>query len=282
MPIIQKDNFSNENQIKSTFKNKKYRVAVHIHQFAEIVYVMDGEVEIRQKGKREIAKTGDIAVIYPYQPHGIYTEDNEHAKIWMLLFSDTLITDIIHSGNAYLGYENTVFTPSEELKTFIESRMIDTGEVLMDLDFTQALNLKALLYPVFSEYLAKKQTPIQLNEALKNKAIAYDTVIRTIIYLRTNFCRDVLISDCSTAIGYSSSYISHCMSKHLGMTFLEFRDNLRINYAKNLLKNDTMSVFMVGTECGFKCDRSFERVFKKITGLTPKQYRTQKLNIAAK
>jgi len=66
------------------------------------------------------------------------------------------------------------------------------------------------------------------------------------------------------------------------MTFLEFRDNLRINYAKNLLKNDTMSVFMVGAECGFKCDRSFERVFKKITGLTPKQYRTQKLNITVK
>ncbi|MBE6536782.1 MAG: helix-turn-helix domain-containing protein [Ruminococcaceae bacterium] len=282
MPVIQKDNFSTDNQMKATFKNKKYRVAVHIHQFAEIIYVLDGEIEIRQKGKLEIAKAGDIAVIYPYQPHGIYTEENKRANIWMLLFSDTLITDIIHSGNAYLGYENTVFTPSEELKTFIESRMIDTGEVLTDLDSTQALNLKALLYPVFSEYLAKKQTPIQLNEALKNKAIAYDTVIRTIIYLRTNFCRDVLISDCSTAIGYSSSYISHCMSKHLGMTFLEFRDNLRINYAKNLLKNDTMSVFMVGAECGFKCDRSFERVFKKITGLTPKQYRTQKLNITVK
>lgn len=278
MPIIQKDNFSNENQIKSTFKNKKYRVAVHIHQFAEIVYVMDGEVEIRQKGKREIAKNGDIAVIYPYQPHGIYTEDNKRAKIWLLLFSDAIITDIIHSGNAYLGYENTVFKPSQELKTFIESRMIDTKEEITVLDSGELLNLKALLYPIFSEYLAQKQVPIQPNDALKNKAITYDTVIRTIIYLRTNFCRDVLIGDCSKAIGYSNSYISHCMSKHLGMTFLEFRNSLRINYAKNLLKDDTMSVYMVGAECGFKCERSFERVFKKSTGLTPKQYRLKKLN----
>ena len=278
MPIIQKDNFSTKNQIRASFKNKKYRVAVHIHQFAEIIYVLEGEIELRQKGKLEIAKAGDIAVIYPYQPHGIYTADDNRAKLWLLLFSDTIISDIINSEHSYLGYENTVFKPSQELKAFIESRMIDTKEITTDLDAVQVLNLKALLYPIFSEYLALKQTPIMLNDALKNKAITYDTVIRTIIYLRTNFCRDVLIEDCSKAIGYSNSYISHCMSKHLGMTFLDFRNSLRINYAKNLLKNDAMSVYMIGVECGFKCERSFERVFKKATGLTPKQYRTKKLN----
>ena len=283
MPVVQKMNFSvKENQVKAVFKNRRYRVGVHIHQFAEIIYVLDGEIEIRQKGKREIARAGDIAVIYPYQTHGLYTEDNHRAKLWLLLFSDAIISDIIHSGNAYLGYENTVFRPSEELRAFIESRMIDTKEETVDLNPAALLNLKAMLYPIFSEYLAGNQTPIKLNDALKNKAVSYDTVIRTIIYLRTNFCSDVLIEDCSKAIGYSNSYISHCMSKHLGMTFLEFRNSLRIDYAKNLLKNDTMSVFMVGAECGFKCERSFERVFKKAIGLTPKQYREEKLKQKAK
>ena len=273
MPAIQENNFSTKRQVRATFKNNDYKMAVHIHQFAEIVYILEGETEVRQKGSREIARPGDIVVLYPYQPHGFYTENDKRVKFWMLLFADSFITDIIRQENAYLGYENTVFTPSAELKAYVESKMFDTQEQLVELNAAQSLNLKALLYPVFSEFLKQKQRPIRLSTALKEKSISSDPVTRTVNYLRVNFCRDVLIIDCAKEIGYSNSYISHCLSKFVGMTFIELRDALRVSYAKNLLTHDTMSVYRIGVECGFNCERSFERVFKKATDLTPRQYK---------
>ena len=278
MPAIQENNFSTTHQVRATFKNNDYKMAVHIHQFAEIVYILEGETEVRQKGRREIARPGDLVVIYPYQPHGFYTENDRCVKFWMLLFSDSFIADIIRQENAYLGYEKTVFTPSPELKAFVGSKMFDTKENLVELDTAQTLDLKALLYPILSEFLAKKQHPIQLNDALKNKGISSDPVTRAVNYLRVNFGQDVQIKDCAKAIGYSNSYISHCLSNVLGMTFIELRDTLRISYAKNLLTHDSMSVYMIGVECGFNCERSFERAFKKATGLTPRQYRVKNSN----
>ena len=278
MPAIQENNFSTTHQVRATFKNNDYKMAVHIHQFAEIVYILEGETEVRQKGRREIARPGDLVVIYPYQPHGFYTENDRCVKFWMLLFSDSFIADIIRQENAYLGYEKTVFTPSPELKAFVGSKMFDTKENLVELDTAQTLDLKALLYPILSEFLAKKQHPIQLNDALKNKGISSDPVTRAVNYLRVNFGQDVQIKDCAKAIGYSNSYISHCLSNVLGMTFIELRDTLRISYAKNLLTHDSMSVYMIGVECGFNCERSFERAFKKATGLTPMQYRVKNSN----
>ena len=278
MPIIQDSNFSTKNQVRATFKNNSYKMAVHIHQLAEIVYIIDGEIEVRQKGRREMARPGDLVVLYPYQPHGFYTESDKRVKLWILLFSDSFITDIIRQENAYLGYEKTVFTPSPELKAFVESKMFDTKENLVELDTAQTLDLKALLYPILSEFLAKKQHPIQLNDALKNKGISSDPVTRAVNYLRVNFGHDVQIKDCAKVIGYSNSYISHCLSNVLGMTFIELRDTLRISYAKNLLTHDSMSVYMIGVECGFNCERSFERAFKKATGLTPSQYRVKNSN----
>ena len=47
MPLIQDFNFSNKNLVRATFKNNDYKMAVHIHQFAEIVYILEGETEVR-------------------------------------------------------------------------------------------------------------------------------------------------------------------------------------------------------------------------------------------
>lgn len=275
MPLIQDFNFSNKNLVRATFKNNDYKMAVHIHQFAEIVYILEGETEVRQKENHETARAGDLVVISPYQPHGFYTEKSKNVKFWMLLFSDAFIVDIIKNTSSYLGYEHTVFKPSAELGEFIKSKMFDTGEKLIELQSTQIINLKALLYPIFSEFLAENQSPVQLTTSLKYRSVSSDPVTRTVNYLRVNFCNNVLIEDCSKAIGYSNGYISHCLSKYLGMTFLELRNVMRVSYAKNLLAHDLMSIYRIGDECGFNCERSFERVFQKITGLTPRQYRKQ-------
>lgn len=267
MPIVQKANFAVTDSVRAGFKNERYLKAIHMHQLAEIIYVMEGELTVRLVRKEEIARAGDLVVVSPYQYHGLYTEAGATVKLWMLLFTDTLIMDIIRTEADYDEYENTVFTPSPALRAFIEAKMIDTKEELREITINEKRYLKALLYPVFDEYL--NSTSVLKKQSKRNS----DIINAILKYAKANFFKDVTIEDCSKSIGYSKSHISHCLSRGLRLTFSELRNQFRINYAKSLLSNENMSIFNVGIECGFNCERSFERAFKQATGKTPTQYR---------
>lgn len=273
MPEIQGANFSTENQVRSVLITKRLRVAVHIHQFAELVYIIDGETEVRHNGIRETARAGDAVFILPYQEHGFFTGDNRTIKYWMVLLSESLISDIVYHENNFFDYKNMVFTPSPELKALIEQKMFDTDNQIVEPDFHKIVNLKAIVYAAFSEYIEKKPSELQLEAASQKQMVTIDPATKTMNYLRANFRRDVGIEDCAKEIGYSTSHISHCLRNQFGMPFTGLRNNLRIGYAKHLLRFTRLSVYMIALECGFNCELTFETVFKKLTHMTPRQYR---------
>lgn len=267
MPLIQKYNFSTTDSVRAVFHHSRYRKAVHIHQFAELVYVLEGEFRVVTNGKRTIAKAGDVIIVPPYQPHSFYTENGKEVRLWMFLFSGNIISDLSMSSYMYNEYESSVFRPSEALSTFIKSRFFDTNEKLLELDQAGIRRIKALLYPVFEEYISL--TPTVNTHTDKNSQI----VASVMKYLAKNFYKNESISAIASAIGYSESYVSHNLKKNIDSNLSELRNSFRVDYAKNLLANGEMSTFCVGLECGFGCQRSFDRAFKKQTGMTPQKYR---------
>lgn len=273
MPEIQKFNFSTENRVRSALKTERINVGIHIHQFAELLYIIDGKITVKHNGIQETASSGDVITIMPYQEHGLYSDENCKVKFWITLFSEDFMYDITYHENASLSYKSVVLKPSAELKSLIEAKMFDTGDQIIEPDFEMTLNLKSLVYPTFLEYFGNKPSFSQPGSTAPNQIVSSDTVTKAIKYLRINFRNDISIEDCAKEIGYSASHISHCLQKNFHMTFLHLRDNMRINYAKYLLKFKRMSVYTVGIECGFNCESTFERVFKKYTQLTARQYR---------
>lgn len=269
---IQKINFSLSNGVKSSFHNRTYRVGAHIHQMMELVYVIDGEMLVKTRGKRTIAKSGDLILLHPYQPHGFYTEEGKTVKLWMLLFSNTFVMDVIDNSISYKDYQNAVFTPSDILRAFVESKMFDTEEKLIELNARNTLSLKALLYPILDEYKRKVPVVIFPNKNFSN------LINSLLLFVKNNFIEDITIENCAQAIGYSKSHISHSLKQTLGATFLELRNSLRIDYAKGLLTKNDMSVYQVALECGFNCQKSFERAFKKSLKITPREYRDRSKN----
>ena len=271
---IQVNNFSIDDRVKAVTKHRTLNVKLHIHQFVELIYVMEGKILVKHNAIKEIANTGDIIVIPPFQEHSFFTENKAKAKYWTFMFSDTFIQDILYHEKGYIEFQKMVLTPSDELRIFVESRMFETGSNnIVEPDFKTKISLKSLIYAVFSEHLNKTHQVSKSNTQTyehSNASYLVDNVIR---YMRSNFRRDVSIEDCAKETGYSISHISHGLPKYLHMTFLQLRNSLRVDYARNLLRFSRMSTKMVGFECGFNCEKTFERVFKQLTGKTPKQFR---------
>lgn len=263
---IQKKAFSTSDSVMASFRNKRYLMDQHIHQLAEMIYVIDGETTVITQGNRQTAKKGDIIIVPPFRPHGYFTEKDKTVHIWIFLFSNSLIIDLMRSNSDYNSYSTPIFTPSEALKNFVESKMFDSKGKPIHLEEKGIRKAKAILYPVLEEYFDKTFPTTKSGRKSSN------SISETINYLSQHFYEKVTLDDVSRAIGYSKSHISHSLSEVMSISFYDLLNSFRIEHAKNLLLTTDMSVMRISYECGFTCERSFHRAFKKEVNMTPGEY----------
>ena len=93
-------------------------------------------------------------------------------------------------------------------------------------------------------------------------------------WLRTHFDETVNVADLAAQFGYNPTYLTALIKKHTGFTITELLSYYRINVAKGILISDYhASLRRVASLCGFSDEKYFMRVFRKVAGMTPKEYR---------
>lgn len=89
--------------------------------------------------------------------------------------------------------------------------------------------------------------------------------------------KGLLITDVAKLTGSNRTYISNYLNKELNTSFSDFINSYRVEYAKSLLtsKDPAYSILEIFEMSGFTNEVSFYRIFKKHTGVTPKQWNKQ-------
>lgn len=138
----------------------------------------------------------------------------------------------------------------------------------------ESVQLKVLskFYEILSEILPKlkikKEKPLDLRI---NKAIEY---------IEQNYTENTPIALLAGISNMSVSRFFPCFKKNTGITPIEYLNHYRINRAIILLMNDNdLSIENISETVGFESSAYFRRVFKKVTGKTPREYRKTMLEI---
>lgn len=100
---------------------------------------------------------------------------------------------------------------------------------------------------------------------------SYGDLTSSILYLRENFTNDISIDELALIAQMSSSNFMKSFKKKLGISPITYRNNLRINYAKELLVSH-YSIKRVAELTGFSCANYFSRLFLSKQGIRPSQY----------
>lgn len=72
----------------------------------------------------------------------------------------------------------------------------------------------------------------------------------------------------------SESYLSRAFHRETGFTLVEYINHTRVLKARSLLKGTDKKISRIGQLCGFGSITHFGRIFKKLTGMSPRAYRT--------
>ena len=102
-------------------------------------------------------------------------------------------------------------------------------------------------------------------------------VKNALAYIEENYREKLKLSDVADQIYVSQWHLSKLLNKHTGQNFSEILNTIRIEKAKELLKDPSLRIGDIAEEVGFLDVAHFSRVFKKQAGISANEYRNTKL-----
>lgn len=127
------------------------------------------------------------------------------------------------------------------------------------------------LLSIFAQHLS-----IVSNQVVVHQKNAEPPVItRAKEYIQQHEADELSLGEVAKAVNTSSFYFCKLFKKVTGLNFTHYVSRVRVEKAKNLLLNPNLRVSEIAFEVGFQSLTHFNRVFKKIIGHSPTEYRAQ-------
>jgi AraC-like DNA-binding protein/ligand-binding sensor protein len=127
------------------------------------------------------------------------------------------------------------------------------------------------LLTIFAQHLSMISNQV----AVQQQNAEPPTITRAKQFIQEHQTEDLALGDVAKAVNTSTFYFCKLFKKFTGLNFTAYLSRLRIEKAKNLLLNPNLRVSEIAYEVGFQSLTHFNRVFKKIIGQSPTEYRSQ-------
>lgn len=145
-------------------------------------------------------------------------------------------------------------------------------------------------YNLSDYYIQSVEAARTITEVIQITETMYSDIVRHIQAIRQSTATSSLVRDCQAYIdshlteapdfeqlarelGYTKYYLTTRFKKESGMTISEYLMSRRIDYAKTLLNNPYMNIQEISESLHFSTPSHFSSVFRKLTGMTPTEYR---------
>ena len=236
-------------------------IEMHWHDFFEIEYYTKGGGYETIDGKITEIKPGTLFLFTPTNIHSITPKDCfvYNARFNTMYLAPSIVTNVMTSTDAY------VYQLPEEERPYFEYLLKDLYKNIDNIDLGCAL---------LNCIIAK----IPTGSSSKLSSSEGNDINRALLYILTNFKSSISLDDVAAYLHKSPTYFSHYFKNNMGVSFKEYLDSLRFSYSKKLLIYSNESIQNVCIQSGFNNLPNFLRRFKKRYGMSPTEYRKEKLH----
>lgn len=92
-------------------------------------------------------------------------------------------------------------------------------------------------------------------------------------YIAEHYAENLSLSELAEKAGISSGYLSTMFTQNLHMGFVDYLNQVRIERACTYLEQGYLKTYEIAYKVGFRDEKYFSRVFKKVKGVSPKEYK---------
>lgn len=228
----------------------------HFHNSYELIYVLEGKIEIKIGEKAVEMQSGGLILISPCAVHSI--KGGNEAKFFIAIIA----TDYIYDYYTAHKYDIAVrFGLDERSSEFVKESLIFNKS-------SNVYSLKSCLYLILS--FAEQG---QLLISAKNIDLSFVYTVNS--YISEHFTERVSRNDLARLVGCEEHYFSSLFHKNFGLNLKKYLNIYRVSYACQLLKERKDNISSIALDSGFSSIREFNTVFAEMIGTTPKDFRAK-------
>ncbi len=98
-------------------------------------------------------------------------------------------------------------------------------------------------------------------------------IIKAKLYIKKNYMKQLSLEQVAKQFELSSNYFSRIFRDETGITFIDYLIQVRVNKARELIKNSNYKIYEICEMVGYDDPHYFSRIFKKVTGVSPIEYK---------
>ncbi len=248
----------------------------HFHRFYEICILLSPHAVHLLEGKRYDIECFDIVGIRPNVLHRTYYPEGEPCKRIIIRFNIPLKSNIqtMPELKKVFGIFNSdvpIFRFPPEINKLIYRPLNDIymlGKKPDDISNLQIhlnfLEFLSLIYKYRYENIYAEEQP---SGEIESKMYSITS------YIHAHYSEDLSLEQIASDFYISSFYLSHKFKDVTGFTLTDYIHMTRVRNVQTLLLNTKDPITEIAGQCGFQSFSQFNRVFRKLVGMSPSEYR---------
>ena len=227
----------------------------NIHRDFELVYVINGELNVTVSGEDQLLRSGEFLLITQNEVHSFSTSVCSH--VYVAVFSEDYVRDFAKDMRTRSVKKHKLALDLDD-SAFIIKNLIDrTPDRLM---------LTACLSFVTAKFFT------ECTETGKACGRRSEGILHAVLdFISEHYTENIKLSDMARALGYEEHYLSRMLNSLFHKSFTSLVNEYRIYHARERLTEDAeVNLAELAFECGFGSLRNFNRAYRAVTGRSPR------------
>lgn len=227
----------------------------HLHHHVELLFALEGKVDITANGVQTLLNKGDLAIVFPHIVHSYGNAGR--CKALLAIFSPDMV----------YGYSRT-------LAKMLPASPIIRADALHP-DIPHLLNSLAAT-PRPGPGLLQGYLQVIVGRALESLALAprregeaQSLQTRLLDYIGEHYREPLDLDGVAAALDVSKYHLSRCFAQKIGCGFNQYLNTMRAQYAQSLLRETGLTITEACYEAGFESLSTFYRAFRATFGGPP-------------
>lgn len=270
-PVFENISLKEQNKSLKIFsiKERGFRNFWHFHPQMELTYIIEGEGMRYVGDSIETFGAGDLVLLGKNLPHNWASfENSENAHAMVIQFSENIL-----SHYSEFSFFEDLFTNAKGGLLFEtpDNKLIDLIKGLEECDIA----LKLIKFFEILYFLKNQSSRTLSGEGFNvQKLNKRETRINKIkIHLNNRISQPVSLSEVAGYMQMTESYFCRWFKKNTGKTLVNYINKLRIEMVCRELRLTDKNIAEIAYENGFENISHFNRVFKNLKEVSPRQYR---------